>query len=106
MFKSHLKLALRNILNSGVYSILNAAGLSIGFLTFIIIAHHFIYEKTYDDFDNQSNSVYRVNLKTINNEIGATSTALNYPNTGPELKNTFNEIRELYSVSLMNKSYE
>jgi putative ABC transport system permease protein len=60
MFKNYLLIAFRNLIRQKSYSILNIAGLAIGFAAFILIALHVIHEFSYDKFHKNADNIYRV----------------------------------------------
>ena len=68
MFKNYLKTALRNFLRHRSNSVINIAGLMIGFAAFLLIFLVIKYEESFDDFHSDTNNIYRVvrNGKNIN----------------------------------------
>jgi putative ABC transport system permease protein len=60
MYKSYVKVAIRNIVKQKVYNILNVLGLAVGIASGLIIAMHIqeemSYEKSFSDYEN----IYRV----------------------------------------------
>ena len=60
MYKSYLKVAVRNIVKQKVYNILNVAGLAVGIASGLIIAIHIheelSYEKSFPEYEN----IYRI----------------------------------------------
>ncbi|MFZ1289074.1 MAG: FtsX-like permease family protein [Melioribacteraceae bacterium] len=71
MLKNYLKTALRNIKKNKAYSIINISGLAIGMSCFIIIALYIKYELSYDKFHNNSERIYRIDLKSDFTNIGS-----------------------------------
>jgi putative ABC transport system permease protein len=105
MHKHYLIIAFRNLARTQIYSILNITGLAIGMLVFLMIALYVQFEKSYEDFIPQRESIYRLSLTSyINNEL-AFSSAENYPAAGPALKNELPEIEtfaRLYNMGYKN----
>ena len=68
MFENYLKTALRNFLRHRSNSVINIAGLMIGFAAFLLIFLVIKYEESFDDFHPNKNNIYRVvrNGKNIN----------------------------------------
>jgi len=60
MFKNYLKTALRNFLRHKNNSVINIAGLTVGFAAFLLIFLVIQYEKSFDDFHPNKNNIYRV----------------------------------------------
>ncbi len=60
MFKSYLKTALRNLSKHKSNSVINIAGLTMGFAAFLLIVLVVQYEKSFDDFHTGKSNIYRV----------------------------------------------
>ena len=60
MFKNYFKTALRNLMRHKSNSIINIAGLMVGFAAFLLIFLVIQYEQSFDDFHKNGNSIYRV----------------------------------------------
>ena len=60
MLKNYLKTALRNFLRHRINSVINIAGLTVGFTAFLLIFLVIKYEKSFDDFHPDKNNIYRV----------------------------------------------
>src|SRR5437763_14357199 len=60
MIKNYFKTALRNLLRHKGNSIINIAGLMVGFAAFLLIFLVIQYEQSFDNFHAKSNSIYRV----------------------------------------------
>ncbi len=62
MFFNYLKIALRNIQRQKFYAFINITGLTIGFITSLLIVLYIVDEFSYDKFHNDAELIYRVNL--------------------------------------------
>ncbi|MFQ5602562.1 MAG: ABC transporter permease [bacterium] len=60
MFKSNLKLSLRNLLKYKVYSIINITGLALGLTCFLIILLYIQFQFSFDKFHENSDGIYLV----------------------------------------------
>ncbi len=60
MFKNYLKIALRNLLRYKVYSFINIFGLAIGMACFLLIVFYIQFERSYDDFHENSKNIYKL----------------------------------------------
>lgn len=60
MIKNYFKTALRNLSRHKNNSIINIAGLMVGFAAFLLIFLVIQYEKSFDDFHGNKNNIYRV----------------------------------------------
>jgi len=85
MVKNYLKVALRSILKNKIFSIINILGLALGAASFLLIIHYVSFEKSYDRFFNNPETLFRLTLKQyLNNEL-MISSAENYPGVGPAM---------------------
>ena len=67
MLKKYLKIALININNQKTFSIISILGLSIGLAVFLLFFGYVQYENSYDTFNKNINSIYRLdNQLTVN----------------------------------------
>jgi len=60
LFKSYLKIVLRNIARYKIYPIINILGLVLGLTSFILIGLYLIDELSYDKFFKNSDRIYRI----------------------------------------------
>src|SRR5215831_10024369 len=60
MIKNYFKTACRNLLRHKSNSIINIAGLMVGFAAFLLIFLVVQYEQSFDQFHHKKNSIYRV----------------------------------------------
>ncbi len=60
MLKNYLKIALRNITRTKVYSFINIFGLAVGISCFILIAIYAQYELSFDRYHDNSERIFRV----------------------------------------------
>ncbi|MBS1936090.1 MAG: ABC transporter permease, partial [Bacteroidetes bacterium] len=69
MIKNYFKTALRNLARHKSNSIINIAGLMVGFAAFLLIFLVVQYEQSFDDFHKNKNSIYRV-VRIGKNPVG------------------------------------
>ena len=60
MFRSYLKIAIRNLFKKKAYAFINALGLAMGMVCFILIMLYVGFEFSYDKFHEKANRIYRV----------------------------------------------
>jgi putative ABC transport system permease protein len=65
MFKSNLKIAIRNLFRQKVYTLINIAGLAVGVASCILIVLFVRNEFSYDSFFKDKDRVYRMVLERI-----------------------------------------
>jgi len=98
MFQSYFKIGWRNLMKTKVYSFINILGLSIGLSVCLIILEYVKFEKSYDRFHPQSNTIYRVILGS-ESDGQVTWDAANFAPTAPALKNDFPEVVEYTRIT-------
>ncbi len=96
MLKNYLKIAYRNLLKNKVFSLINIAGFSLGFIAAIFISLYVIDELSFDAFHTHADHIYRI-TETIQDENGerqvvgaASQVALTAIENIPEVKNAVN----------------
>lgn len=60
MLKNQLKLAFRNIIRNGTYSLINILGLTLGLASALLLVVYINHELSYDKFHQDSDQIYRV----------------------------------------------
>ncbi len=63
MLKNYLTIAWRNLKQNKGYAFLNIAGLAIGFAACLIIGLYLRHELSYDEFHENAERIYRLNMK-------------------------------------------
>jgi len=87
------------------FSLLNVFGLAIGMAVFLLIAQYVRFETSYEDFNPEASSVYRVRLDLYQNNELIKATAENFPAAGPALQANLPEITgytRLYNMGYKN----
>jgi len=105
MYKNYLKIAMRNMLKSKVYSIINVLGLAIGMAATILILLFVQNELSYDRYHENADRIYRVSRAWFNPD-GEESLHLGQvaPPFGPLLKSDFDGIIE-ESARIFNMNF-
>lgn len=65
MFRNYLKSAYRNLLKTRLFSFINILGLAVGMAAGLLILHYVTFEKSYDNFHQASDRVYRLRYERI-----------------------------------------
>ena len=91
MLKNYIITAIRSLLRSKGFSIINILGLSIGLASFILIALYVYHELSFDRYHTKADRIFRIveNLRT-ENELLLQSTSS--PPMGPSLLKDFPEV--------------
>lgn len=63
MFKNYLKIALRNLKNQKLYSLINISGLAVGLAVCMMIMLYVTHEMTYDRFHKNADRIYKLQAR-------------------------------------------
>ncbi|MGC1515978.1 MAG: ABC transporter permease [Maribacter sp.] len=101
MFKNYLKIAWRNFKKGKLYSVINLLGLTIGMISFILIALFIQYELSYDKQHDNVDDIYRVISKQPGNEFKGTDLFSGTPlPLGTAMVNDFPEVEAKTGIDL------
>ncbi len=91
MFKNYLKIAIRNISRTKVFSFINIAGLAIGMAGTLMMLMYVANELSYENFHKNRNQIFRVSV-----EYGDKNSKMRFagamPALGPALVEEFPEV--------------
>jgi putative ABC transport system permease protein len=107
MIKNYLLVTLRNMMRNKVYSLINIVGLAIGLTACFLIYQFVRFELSYDKFNSNAASIYRVSSELLQDSTHIGMTVTNAPALGPALKAEFPEVTEftrLVKTSLFTSS--
>lgn len=92
MLTYELKIAIRKLLKSKLYSSLNIVGLAVGLAACLIIATIVLNDLSYDMQWKNFNQLYKIiGVQSVNH--GTEETSAIYSGLGPELKRNFSEVK-------------
>ena len=92
MFRNYFKIAIRNILRSKGYSLINILGLAIGITCAVLIYLYINFETSFDNYHKDVNRIFRVNTHAVS-QVEESSSAKTSGPIGPSLKETFPQIK-------------
>lgn len=92
MLKNNLKIALRHLRHSKTASLINVFGLALGLAAAFFIWQYIQMEKSYDQFHDKSDRIYRMTLKFYRQGALDGHDAMNVAPAGPALKEEFPEV--------------
>ncbi|XOV95251.1 MAG: ABC transporter permease [Bacteroidota bacterium] len=98
MLKNHLKIALRFFVKNKLFTGINVFGLSIGITAFILLINYVAYERSYDDYVQDVDDLYRVTLSSDFGDKGFQTSATNYAAVGPTMLADFPEVEDYITV--------
>ena len=103
MIKNYLKVAIRSLLNKKSASLINIAGLGIGFACFILVTVYIYQEYSYDRFHSESENLFR--LTTIDEALGVSSNnvAITIPVMAKAAEENFPEVVNSARISLQGR---
>lgn len=94
MFTNYLKITLRNLLRSKVFSVINISGLSVGLACCMLIFLYAKDEVSYDHFHKNKNSIYRLTSLITSPDGNQTKLGVTGMVPGPAFKREIPEIKE------------
>ncbi|MCD6517609.1 MAG: ABC transporter permease, partial [Candidatus Aminicenantes bacterium] len=80
MLKNYLKVALRNILRTKTFSLINITGLAIGMAGTLMILMYVANELSYENFHKKHKQIYRISV-----EFGEKGKAMDFAGAMPAL---------------------
>ena len=101
MYQHYLKVAWRNLVRQGQYTLINLSGLTIGMTCFILIALYIQYEFSYDRQHEKADRIYRVVQQQKGNTFQGTDLFAGSPQPlAPGLMENFPEVEAAATISL------
>jgi putative ABC transport system permease protein len=97
MFKSYLKVAIRNITKHKLYSFVNIVGLTVGIVGCILIGLYVWTELRYDNFHEKGDRIVRVTMD-YNSAGTVNKTAVTGTKVGPQFKRIFPQVEAFTRV--------
>ena len=101
MFKNYLKITTRSLKKHKTYSILNIAGLMIGFTTFFLIIQYVSLELSYDTFNDNYQNIYRIQTNENSLIKRDSKKAISPSALGPAMKQEFREVLDYTRIFKM-----
>lgn len=104
MWRTYLRIALRNFRRNTFFSLVNVLGLSIGLAAAILLVLYIHHEFSFDRFHENRSSIYRVNLgweQEDRSEISAIGTA----GIGPSMLEELPEVQSVVRFSYPRSGY-
>ncbi len=100
MFKNYLKIGLRNLAKYKSYSAIHILGLALGLASFLLINEYTSFEKSYDQFHEKPDQLYRL---TTDNIVGGKMTVRDAMSFAPSGKALMDELPEILSYTVTHK---
>ncbi|WP_436516671.1 ABC transporter permease [Ekhidna sp. To15] len=105
MIKNYILTSFRHLLKQRFFTFLNVVGLAIGLCAFWLINHYVTYERSYENFMENKEDIYRVQLDVYRNGELVYKSSENYAGVGAAMKEEFPEVQDyarLYNMGSKN----
>ena len=98
MFKNYFKISFRNLSKHKVYTAINIIGVAVGLAAFLLINQYIKFERSYDTFHKDSETIFRVTSDQIVDGQLGTRDAMSFNPSGKVLTDEVPEI-SAYTLS-------
>ena len=95
MIITNLKIALRHLRKSKIFTLINILGLSVGISAFLLITLYVTFETSFDRFHKNSDDIYRIGLMRYSNGELVETSAKTFPGIRKLLKDNFPEVQDV-----------
>ena len=92
MLRNYLISAVRNLLKTRQFSLINIMGLSIGMTACLMILHYVSFEKSYDKFHENSDRIYRLRYERYSEDGESVRFASSCPPAGLRIRKLLPEV--------------
>ena len=92
MVRNYLISAVRNLLKTRQFSLINMLGLSIGMTACLMILHYVSFERSYDKFNENSNRIYRLRYERYSEDGESVRFASSCPPAGLRIRKQLPEV--------------
>lgn len=99
MLQNFLKIAFRNLTLRKGYALMNIAGLAIGITCCLLIFEYVAYERSYDNFNENADRIFRVQDEEYQNGKLVVPCASAAPGVAPAMKREFPEVEDAGRIS-------
>ncbi len=103
MLKSYFKIATRHLTYNSFFTLINILGLAIGTTACLLIFQFIHFERSYDQFLEDAENIYRVPIRYSEGFSSHPAIAVNHPGVGPTMKREFPEVKEYVRIANPNK---
>ena len=97
MFRNYMIVALRNFSKDKLYVFLNLAGLCIGITCAIVIYTYIVFEKSYDRFHKNADSIYRI-TEQLPDDAQLVNSAMNHSPMAPILASNLPGVKNVVRI--------
>jgi len=105
MLKNYLKIAYRNLLKNMTFSLINIIGLTVAMTAGLLILQYVRFELSYDTFQDQHQSLYRVQADFYQQGELQTQNAFTAPALAPTLAAEIPEVQDYFRLTSWADNY-
>lgn len=98
MSRHYLKVAVRNLKRTKLFSVINILGLAVGMAICLLILHYVSFEKSYDRFHEDSERIYRLRYERTSEEGTAVRFASCCPPAADAIRDAFPEVEVIARI--------
>jgi putative ABC transport system permease protein len=98
IFLHYLKVAIRNLRRTKLFSVINILGLAVGMATCLLILHYVSFERSYDRFHESSERIYRLRYERTSEEGTAVRFASCTPPAADAIRGVFPEVEYIARI--------
>ena len=98
IFAHYLKISLRNLARTRLFTTINILGLAIGMATCLLILHYVNFERSYDRFHEDSERIYRLRYERTSEEGTAVRFASCCPPAAEAIRGVFPEVENIARI--------
>ena len=98
MLKSYFKIATRHLTYNSFFTLINILGLAIGTTACLLIFQFIHFERSYDQFLEDAENIYRVPIRYSEGFSSHPAIAVNHPGVGPTMKSEFPEVEDYVRI--------
>ncbi|MEM9857254.1 MAG: ABC transporter permease [Bacteroidota bacterium] len=102
MLRNYLTTSWRSLIKNKAFSIINILGLAVGMSSFLLISLYVTHERSYDQFHENGENVYRLKLSRYNDGVLSTEWAAGCSAIGSALNDNFPEVIDYVRMTPSN----
>ncbi|WP_158563323.1 ABC transporter permease [Chitinophaga silvatica] len=99
----NLNLTIRNLRKDRVYTLINVTGLAIAMATFLLIIQNVRFEKSYENFYEKADNIYRITLNLYKDGSYITTDCETHPAFAPLVKERIPEVKDYVRMQRLEK---
>ena len=98
MYRSNIRIAVRNFNKNKGYGLINLGGLIIGTVSCLLISLYVAEELSYDQFHHEARSIFRIRMDRYEDNQQLFQSAVTFPAVGPALNHGMPEVQDFLRI--------